>query len=354
MSVDTNVAAEEFVGRMMSLLNDSFLGLLVSIGHRTRLFDKLSEVGSATSETVAHASGLDKRYVREWLGAMVLGRIVEFDPLEGTYFLPPEHAAFLTRTAGTDNLAFFTQYLRMFGAVENDVVECFRNGGGVSYERYPEFQRVQAEESARLFDDSLVSTVLPLAPGLVERLRQGIDVADLGTGEGRAVNVMAREFPESRFLGLDFSSEEIAAARAEADRWGLSNARFEVADVTAGLPGTFDLVTAFDVVHDLANPPAALSDIVRSLSPDGVFIMMDMAASSHLEDNLDHPVGPVLYTASVMHCMTVSLAQNGEGLGTMWGEQAAQSYLAEAGFGELHVHHLDGDPMHVFYVARVT
>lgn len=345
--------AEAFAGRMMALLNDASLSMLVSIGHQTRLFDTMAEMPAATSERIAEVTGLQERYVREWLGGMVVARIVLYDPATKTYVLPREHAAFLTRAAGSNNLAFFTQYIRLLSAVEGDVVRAFREGGGVGYEKYPNFQRLQAEESAALYDTALVEAILPLADGVVERLRSGIDVIDIGTGQGHAINVMARAFPNSRFVGVDFSAEGIEAARAEAVRWKLSNARFAVADITAGLPGEFDLVTAFDVVHDLAKPQVVLANIARALRPEGVFLMMDMAASSRLEENLDHPIGPLLYGASVMHCMTVSLAQGGEGLGTMWGEQMAQDYLNKAGFSNVQVHHLEGDPMHAFYVARL-
>ena len=344
--------AEAFAGRMMALLNDAFLGMLVSIGHQTRLFDTMAELPAATSDGIAQATGLHERYVREWLGGMVVARIVSYDPATKTFALPREHAAFLTRSAGSNNLAFFTQYIRLVSAVEGDVIRAFREGGGVGYEKYPDFQRLQAEESATLYDSTLVEAILPFADGVIERLRSGIDVIDLGTGQGHAVNVMARAFPNSRFVGVDFSAEGMEAARAEAASWKLRNAHFVAADIAAELPGEFDLVTAFDVVHDLAKPGVVLANIARALRPGGVFLMMDMAASSKLEENLDHPIGSLLYGASVMHCMTVSLADGGEGLGTMWGEQVAQDYLNKAGFSSVQVHHLEGDPMHAFYVAR--
>ncbi|HXF06626.1 MAG TPA: class I SAM-dependent methyltransferase [Blastocatellia bacterium] len=344
--------AEAFAGRMMAVLNDAVLSMLVSIGHQTGLFDTMAGMSAASSERIAQAAGLQERYVREWLGGMVVARIVSYDPATRTYVLPPEHAAFLTRSAGSNNLAFFTQYIRPLSAVEGDVIRAFREGGGVGYEKYPDFQRLQAEESARLFDTALVDAILPLVEGLVDRLHSGIDVLDIGTGQGHAVNVMARAFPNSRFVGVDFSVEGIEAARAEAATWKLTNARFELADIAGGLPGEFDLVTAFDVVHDLAKPQVVLANVARALRHEGVFLMMDMAASSRLEENLDHPMGPLLYGASVMHCMTVSLAQDGEGLGTMWGEQMAEDYLKNAGFSSVEVHHLEGDPMHAFYVAR--
>lgn len=344
--------AQAFAGRMMGLLNEAFLGVLVSIGHQTRLFDVVAGMGAATSAQIADAAGLNERYVREWLGGMVVGRILSYDSQAKTYRLPAEHAAFVTRAAGADNLAFFTQYIRLIGNVEQGVIESFRHGGGVGYDKYPDFQRLQGEESARLFDTALIGAMLPLAEGLVDRLRAGIDAVDIGTGQGHAVNLMAREFPASSFLGLDFSQEGVEAARAQASEWGLCNARFECADLATELPGEFDLVTAFDVVHDLAKPRVVLGNIARALRPGGTFLMMDIAGSSRLEENLDHPIGPLLYGASCLHCMTVSLAQGGEGLGTMWGEQTAREYLDQAGFASIEIKHLEGDPMHAFYVAR--
>lgn len=345
--------AQAFAGRMMTLLNDSFLGILISIGHQSGLFDAMSELPPSTSEAVARAAGLQERHVREWLGGMVVGRIVDYQPADGTYHLPPEHAGFLTRAAGANNFAFFTQYIRVAGCVEGEVLSAFREGGGIPYDKYPDFQRLQAEESARLFDSALVPAILPLAPGLRERFESGIDAVDIGTGQGHAVNLLAKTFPKSQFLGMDFSAEGIDCARAEAARMQLKNARFEAGDPTEALPGQFDLVTAFDVIHDLAKPGLVLANIARALRPGGVFLMMDMAASSRLEENLDHPAGPMMYAASVVHCMMVSLAQEGEGLGAVWGEQRAREYLQNAGFSQVSVQHLEGDPMHVFYVARV-
>jgi 2-polyprenyl-3-methyl-5-hydroxy-6-metoxy-1,4-benzoquinol methylase len=344
--------AEAFAGTMMQTLNDGFLGLLISVGHRTGLFDTLATLPPATSQQIADAASLNERYVREWLGGMVVGRIVEYDPSAARYHLPPEHAGFLTRAAGLNNMAFFAQYIALTGLIEKQLIDCFRNGGGVPYSAYPEFQALQAEESTPLYDTALVGAMLPLVPGIVERLEAGIDVADIGCGQGHAVNVMAQAFPNSRFVGYDFSEEGIAAGRAEAEWLGLANARFEVRDVAnLGATAQFDLVTAFDTIHDQAQPRRVLRGIVESLRPDGALLMMDMAASSRLEENIEHPMGPLLYAASTFHCMTVSLAQGGEGLGTVWGEQKAAEYLTEAGFTSVEAKHLDGDFFHVFFVA---
>lgn len=345
--------AEAFGGRMVGILNDGFTALFVGLGHRTGLFDTLAELPSATSEEIADAAGLHERYVREWLGGMVVAGIVEHDPEAATYRLPAEHAASLTRAAGPDNLAFFAQLIALSGTVEDDLVECFRRGGGVPYERYGRFQEVQAEESAQLFDTALVDVILPLAPGVSDRLAEGIDALDVGTGKGHLVNVLASAFPASRLAGYDLSEEGIAGARAEAAALGLANTRFEVKDVAAVDEGArYDLVTAFDVVHDLAQPERTLAAIHRALRPGGTFLMVEIQASSHLHENVDHPLGAVLYGASVYHCMTVSLAQGGPGHGTAWGEQRAAEALRDAGFSDVEIKHVDGDVFHTFFVAR--
>jgi 2-polyprenyl-3-methyl-5-hydroxy-6-metoxy-1,4-benzoquinol methylase len=338
---------------MVGILNGGILAFMTSIGHRTGLFDKMAELPPSTSEQIAQATGLNERYVREWLGAMVTGRIVDYDPARKTYRLPPEHAASITRAAGPNNLAAFLQFAALMGNVEDQVVECFRKGGGVPYSAYPAFQKMMAEESAQVFDATLIDVTLPLVPGLVERLKAGIDVADVGCGQGHAINLMAKAFPNSRFTGYDFSKDGIAAAKAEAKELGLTNARFEEKDA-AELNETakYDLITVFDAIHDQAQPRKVLANISRALKPDGVFLCVDVQASSNLEDNIEHPLGPMLYGASTMHCMTVSLALNGEGLGTVWGEQKARELLTEAGFNQIDIQHVEGDILNSYYICR--
>jgi hypothetical protein len=197
--------------------------------------------------------------VREWLGAMTTGGVVEYDPTPRTFRLPPEHAASLTRAAGPENLAMEMQFVGMLAQVETPIVDAFRRGGGVGYEHFHDFHRLMAEERATVHDRALIDAILPLVPGLPDRLAVGIDVADVGCGSGHAVNLMARAFPTSHFTGYDFSPEGIATATAEARRLGLSNARFELADVsTLEAVESFDLVTAFDAIHDQAHPTLVL------------------------------------------------------------------------------------------------
>jgi SAM-dependent methyltransferase len=348
---ETNVGPE-FLPRIIGILNDGMLCLAISIGHQTGLFDTMADGARATSADIAKRANLNERYVREWLGAMVTGRIVDYDATTRTYTLPPERSIFLTRAAGIDNLALQAQYVALLGSVEGQVVGSFRRGGGVPYSEFGDFQRLMAEESAQTLDARLLQTTLPLVDGLVDRLRSGIDVADIGCGSGHAINLMAEAFPKSRFVGYDFSEEGLAAGKAEAKEKKLANARFEAKDVsTLDSVASFDFITSFDAIHDQAHPDRVLAAIHRALRPGGAYLCVDIAASSDLAKNLDHPLGPLLYTVSTMHCMTVSLALDGRGLGTVWGTELALSMLVDAGFGRVDVKQVEGDIMNNYYIA---
>jgi 2-polyprenyl-3-methyl-5-hydroxy-6-metoxy-1,4-benzoquinol methylase len=348
--------AEAFAERMLDMLNSGSLMVLTSVGHRTGLFDALAAHGPATSEELANAAGLNERYVREWLAGMTTGRIVEVDPETGRFALPPEHAAWLTRAASPDNLAVEAQWITTLSTVEDDIVERFREGGGVPYERYARFHEVMAEESAQTVLSVLFSHILPLVPGLTERLDAGASLLDLGCGRGHALVMLAERFPKSTFEGYDLSPQAIEYATAHAAERALDNVRFGVRDLSSfdsdAEPEAFEYVTTFDAVHDQARPLALLRGIRRTIKADGVYLMQDIQGSSHVHENIAHPGGPLLYMVSCMHCMTVSLAQGGDGLGAMWGEQKARELLAEAGFGSVEVHLLDHDPFNAYFVVR--
>jgi 2-polyprenyl-3-methyl-5-hydroxy-6-metoxy-1,4-benzoquinol methylase len=345
--------AEAFAERMMGMLNDGALALMTSIGHRTGLFDTMAMIPPATSAQIAEAAGLHERYVREWLGAMVVGRIVDYDTSTRTYSLAPEHAAFLTRAAGADNMALFMQYVPLLATVEDEIVACFKHGGGVPYSRFGRFQEVMADDSNQTVVAALLESILPLAPGMIDRLNAGIDVLDIGCGRGRALSLLAQTFPASRFTGYDLSESALAAAREDSARLGLRNVSFETRDVTEPWgQEQYDLITAFDAIHDQAHPDRVLTNIYEALRPGATFLMQDIAGSSEVQNNMEHPVAPFLYTVSCMHCMTVSLAQGGAGLGTMWGKEKALEMLAEAGFGDVAVHELPHDFQNYFYVTE--
>jgi SAM-dependent methyltransferase len=348
-----------FADHLLGLINGGSLALMISIGHRTGLFDTLSERPTSTCAELANASGLHPRYVREWLGAMVVGGIVEHrigvTPELGTYTLPDAHAASLCRKAGAANMAVFTQYIGLLGAVEDDIVDCFREGGGVPYSKYPRFHEVMAEDSGQSVLPVLESEILPLVPELIDRLRLGIEVLDLGCGRGRALMQLAQRFPRSRFRGMDISAEAIAWAREQAHERDLHNLEFELADAAVlgeEHVGRYDLITTFDAIHDQRDPAAVLTGIARALAPGGTYLMQEIATSGHHHHDVALPLGPMLYAISCMHCTSVSLAEGGAGLGATWGRELAMRMLGEAGLAAVEVRQLEHDVQNEYYVCR--
>ena len=192
---------------------------------------------------------------------------------------------------------------------------------------------------------------------MVAALRRGIDVCDLGCAQGVATILMAQAFPQSRFVGIDISAEALDAARAEAQKMGLTNACFQRRDAAElrhpnDLSGRFDYVTAFDAIHDQTRPMEALQGVYEILKTDGAFSMIDIAAETEIGENRNHPMGPFLYTVSLMHCMPVGLVDGGAGLGMMWGRQLAEQMLIQAGFGGVSVAEIPGDPFNFHFFCR--
>jgi 2-polyprenyl-3-methyl-5-hydroxy-6-metoxy-1,4-benzoquinol methylase len=342
---------EEFAGELLGHYTSGMITLMVDLGHRTGLFAAAAE-GPATSEELAARAGLQERYVREWLGSLVTAGIVDYDPASCIYTLPAEHAACLAGEGGT-NLAPLAQINTHLGKHLHEVATTFREGGGVPYEAFrPEFTDVMDAANRGTFDEFLVEAWLPLAPGLVERLTAGARVADIGCGTGHAVVLMAKAFPASTFVGYDLAEDAISRARAEAAAEGLANARFEACDVAAlAVEEPFDVMVSIDAIHDQVDPRGVLRRIHAALAPGGTYFMVEPAASSKLEDNVANPFAPWMYGVSTLHCMTVSLAHGGAGLGTAWGEQRARQLLGEVGFLEPDVHPAPGDPIDTIYVT---
>jgi SAM-dependent methyltransferase len=341
-----------FADWLMGLSNSGWLALMVSIGHRTGLFDTMALLSPATTEEIARNAALDERYVREWLAAMATGGIVDYDPRAMTFVLPPERAACLTRAAGRNNAAVGFQLLGLFAAVEDRIVECFRQGSGVKGAAFPRYEAVRAEVTWAHVDANLLNDILPLVPGLPKLLRKGIEVGDVGCGYGHALNVMAEAFPASRFVGWNTSGSTLRAARTEALRKRLTNVRFQRRDA-ASLEecGRFDLITTFGSAHDHPRPDLLLRAIAHALREDGTYFCVEVGLSSSLADNLDVPWAPGVYGESCMHCVPLSLASGGAGLGAMWGQQRTSAMLAEAGFFSVVLRRAASDPLNNYYIA---
>jgi 2-polyprenyl-3-methyl-5-hydroxy-6-metoxy-1,4-benzoquinol methylase len=355
-SMFDSAKAEAFAGQLLAALNNGALCLMTSIGHRTGLFDVMAGLPASTSVEIAYKAGLNERYVREWLGAMVTAGVVEVDPTSTHYRLPAEHAAFLTRAVPRDNIAAITQWIHVFSSVEDEIVECFKKGGGVPYEKYSRFHAVMVEDSGQSVLSSLESHILPLVPELTDQLAKGIRMLDVGCGSGRILNRLAELYPKSQFTGMELSPEAIGNARSEAAQKGLRNIEFIVRDLSdfheTAEPEAFDFITTFDAIHDQGKPLNVLKGIHRALKADGVYLMQDIRGSSHVYTDIGHPIGTFLYTASTMHCMAVSLAQGGDGLGTMWGEEKTREYLQKAGFRSIETNQLAHDFANNWYVVK--
>jgi SAM-dependent methyltransferase len=345
---------DAFEEHLVGLLNGAATCLMLSVGHRTGLLEVLADGRERTVDDLATDASCDRRYVQEWLGAMTVADIVSHDPDRQTYALPLEHAELLAGPDGTANLAVFAQYIPLLGSVEDDIVDCFRTGGGVAYDRYPRFHEVMEQDSGQTVLPALIDHILPLAPEVIDRLQQGIHVIDVGCGRGRALRLLGETFPASTFVGYDLSPDAIAHAAEQARH--LDNVSFEVADATSlgehVTAGSVGLALTFDAVHDQARPDLVLQAIRTSLRPDGVYLAQDIDATSTHHGDRDHPLGPLLYAVSCLHCMTVSLAQDGAGLGAMWGRERATAHFQDAGFGTVEVHTLDHDPQNAYYVCR--
>jgi ubiquinone/menaquinone biosynthesis C-methylase UbiE len=354
-----------FAERMTEILNSGALNIALALGYRNRIFDILEEMNKPVLiAELASASGLNERYLREWLGIMVTGGILELFSASGAedrYFLPPEHAALLTRRAGSGNLGVYTQEIPLLTSCAMEFVNAgFTSGEGVPFSKYPDFQRFMGELSNAKHEKELISVFLPSVDngGLVDRLTEGIEVCDLGCGQGVAVNLMAEAFPDSRFTGIDNHEEAIRTAEKSARDMGLNNISYRILDAAKihlmdEFTNRFDYITAFDAIHDQSHPAEVLKGVRHMLSPGGLFSMVDIKASSNHSDNIDHPMGPFLYTVSLLHCMPIGLNDKGDGHGMMWGTQKAEELLKEAGFEHIEIAEMDFDSFNVHFLCRV-
>jgi ubiquinone/menaquinone biosynthesis C-methylase UbiE len=364
--MDTAASAQRdaFSKKLIDILNAGALNLAMGIGYRTRLFDVMDELARPSSiGDIAAEAGLTERYVREWLGIMVCGGIVALshdESGEDLFLLPTAHADLITRRAGNANLGVYTQEIPLLTRTAlSSVLAGFTSGDGVDYACYTEFQSFMTQLADAKHRQVLVDTFLPSVDGgrLVEKLASGICVCDLGCGEGLAPLLMAAAFPGSRFTGIDISQEALEKARAAASALSLTNVEFlevDAAELAADSPlaDSFDYVTAFDAIHDQTRPLEALRGVLAALKPGGVFSMVDIDASSDLAKNVEHSMGPFLYTVSLMHCMPVGLAGGGAGLGMMWGRERAVTMLREAGFADVAVLEIPEDPFNLHFFCR--
>jgi 2-polyprenyl-3-methyl-5-hydroxy-6-metoxy-1,4-benzoquinol methylase len=355
------VAKMSFSEKMIDILNYGAINLAMAIGYRTGLFDVMDAFDSPqTIDKISEGAGLNSRYVKEWLGVMATAEIIELsqgENAENRYFLPKNRGDLITRRAGNSNLGVYTQEIPLLTRCAMEaVIDGFNTGEGVPYDHYPKFQAFMSQLANAKHRQVLVNTFLPSVDNgrIIQQLESGIQVCDLGCSEGVAVILMAEAFPQSRFVEIDISSEAIDEARRQARQQKIENLDFWVQDAAdlkskREMKGLFDYVTAFDAIHDQTRPLDVLRGVNHMLTPDGRFSMVDIAANSNLADNLAHPMGPFLYTVSLMHCMPVGLEGGGTGLGMMWGRQKAVEMLRDAQFQKVQVLEMPDDPFNLHF-----
>jgi ubiquinone/menaquinone biosynthesis C-methylase UbiE len=363
MSAISRQKQDEFMDMMTRVFNLGALNLALGLGYKLGLFEAMAKENEPLScAELAGRAGVSPRYLREWLGVMTCGRVVELSrAADGAelYFLPREHAACLIRGSKL-NLGVYAQEIPLLtreAAVQ--VEKGFLSGQGVDYKHYPDFQDFMTELADAKHQETLVQTFLPSVDHgrLLEGLNAGIAVCDLGCGTGVAALLMARAFPNSRITGLDISAKAIQTAREEARNQGLANLEYELADASLlhadpAWGRRFDYITAFDAIHDQTRPHEALLSVRHLLKPGGLFSMIDIKAGSSHGANQDHPMGAFLYAVSLMHCMPVGLNDQGAGLGMMWGAQTAMKMLEDAGFARVELVDMPFDPFNQHYLCR--
>jgi SAM-dependent methyltransferase len=336
-----------FAHRLIDIINDGALALLISLGYRTGLFDVMAQLPRSTAQEIADAAQLSEPYARKWLEGMVKGGIVSQDPISGSYDLPLEHAVHLLG-ASSKNLSALAGFVPLLGAAEDQIVERFQASGHTPYDARPSFRQMiskAAHESDRAVVATLVEAILPLVPGLVDALRDGIEVLDIHCGSGRAINLMASTFPKSRFHGYDLFERHIDRAEWGAFRLGLTNILFHVKDVAdMDEPGHYDLITDFDTLRDETRPRHVLENLARALRSGGTFLMQEVLVSSKVGERFGLPQdSPLVYAES--------LAEMHEGRGSPRGEQEVRSLLLESGFESVAVHRLPHHIYNCYFVA---
>lgn len=350
---------EAFVHKVLGDTSAMTVTLMAYLGDRLGLFKNLATNGPASSLELASRANVKERYAREWLSAMACAGYVEYDPETSRFTLPPEHAPVLAQEYGPFFFGGTHQMLAGTLGVLDQLEQAFRDGGGVPPSAYRDHFWCGLERfTGGWFDNLLVQEWIPAVPAVQAKLQNGAQVAnvctvaDVGCGWGRALIKLAQAFPNSRYVGYDIFEPTIAEATANAETAGVSDrVRFEHLDVVAGLPEPYDLITTFDVLHDMVNPRGALKAIHQGLKPDGSYLLLEINSSDKLEENVG-PLGALFYSISVLYCMTTSLANNGEGLGTCGLPPSKVKELCEeAGFRSVRQLPLE-NPFNILYEVK--
>ena len=347
---------QAFAFKVIADVTAQQMGTLSTVADRLGLFQTLANSGPLTIAEFAQQASINERYAREWLSAMACHGYLAYDDATKRFTLPPEHAFCLSDADSPFYLGSMLAMARPYWANLDRLTDAFRQGGGVPQDCFGDDWRCGFERFTRTgFRNNFCQDWIPALEGVEATLRAGGTVADVGCGNGQALLFLAQGYPEAHLVGYDAFPPAIESANANARAAGLDGrVRYEVCDVAKDIPGTYDLITTFDVVHDMPHPRPALTAIHRALKPGGTYFVLEFNFSGDLQQNIDHPlgIGAFGYSASTNYCMTQALAVGGEGTGTCMGEATMRALAAEAGFGQVRRLDFPHNPFNVFYEIR--
>ncbi len=321
---------DDMTQRFLQHLEGQYAMIMLELGRQTGLLDAL-RAGPGTAEIIADRAGTHQRSTREWLTLLTAAGYLAHQ--DGVFrFQPGAEVLF-----GTENPPMDTSVLLRMGPLAGRVtpglVRSMRDGGGVPYAEYqPDFTDMQDRINRAAYDRLLLAEWIPAAAGLTDRLAAGCHVADIGTGAGHALCLLATAYPTSTFVGYDLDTAALTVARERAAERGLNNVEFREHDLADGLDDAYDVVFALDTVHDLPDPGGLLRSARQVLRPGGALVLVEPAATGNVDTDIAQPGAVLRYFSSLFHCIQVSLAAGGPGLGNGWPTDAVVAALREAGF----------------------
>ena len=348
---------KEFMGKVVNDLGATFSTVLVIIGDKLGLYKAMADSKPVSAVELASRTGTTERYVREWLANQAAGGYIIYDPNTEKYTLPPEQAMVLANDKSPAFALGGFQSAMAFFRDEPKITDAFSTGRGVDWgDHDPNLY----EGTERFFKPNyvanIVSSWIPSLDGgkVEEKLKRGdAIVADVGCGHGISTRLMAKAYPNSKFIGFDNHGASIEIARKRAKEEGLIEDRiaFEVASSTdfPSKDNGYDLVAFFDCLHDMGDPGGAASHVLKTLKQDGTWMIVEPFANDKVEDNLN-PVGRIFYAGSSLVCVPASLAHNGPALGSQAGEYRISQLVKAAGFK--HFKRASQTPFNLIYEAK--
>lgn len=342
---------DNFQERVFTELNAGMSCLTLQLGHRLGLLQAMADGRPVVPVELAQRTGCSVRYVLEWLECMAAGEYIDFDAETCSFSLPAEHAAVLLEPDSPSSAIGAIGWITSFANVMPELMDAFRNGGGVPYEAYgSDMVTAQASSTRPMFANDYVNTWIPTMPEIESKLRGGGTVAEVGCGVGWSAIALAQGFPNTHIDAIDPDELSIREARRNAKQAGVSERiTFHLNTIEeAPVKGSYDLITAFECLHDMPYPVQSLRRMRELLDADGAVLIADEAVADTLEENTNF-MGHFFYNFSVLHCLPQAMAfPDAAGTGTVIKPSLLRKFAEDAGFSSVEVLPID-NPQFRFY-----